>query len=102
MLGTVRLVLLVLAVALVVGTVLPFVRRPYWWVRSFDFPRAQIALLALLVLAALAAIVLTTGGPGALDTAAFVGLGAVVVYQAARMAPYTALWRVQTVQATDP
>lgn len=102
MLDAVRIVLLVLAAVLVVGTVLPFVRGPYWWIRSFDFPRAQIAGLALLVLAGLAAVAYAAGRVEALDTAAFVGLGVAVVYQTVRMAPYTTLWRVQTVQATDP
>ncbi len=102
MLEPLRIALLALAALLVVATVLPLVRKPYWWIRSFDFPRAQIAALAAATLAALVAVVLTTGLEGSLDTAALIGLGATVLYQAARMAPYTALWRVQTVDAVDP
>ena len=102
MLEPLRIVLLVLGALLVLATVLPLARKPYWWIRSFDFPRAQIAALAAATLGALVAIVLTTGHERALDTAALVGLGAVVLYQAARMAPYTALWKVQTVDAVNP
>ena len=102
MLDLFRIALLVVTAVLVVATGLPFMRKPYWWVRSLDFPRAQIAALAALVLAALAAVGLASGREDSIDTAALVALGAVVLYQAARMLPYTRLWRVQTVMAVAP
>jgi hypothetical protein len=36
----------------VVATLLPLFRKGAWWIRIFDFPRAQIAFLAVLVLLA--------------------------------------------------
>lgn len=97
MLLALRTVLLGLAGVLVAATLLPVSRSPRWWVRSFDFPRLQIAALAALTAAALAAI-----GEGALDRWALGALALVVLYQTARMLPYSPLWRVQTVPAVDP
>jgi hypothetical protein len=37
----------------VVATVLPFIRRSWWWVRVCDFPRLQLFVVGLAVLAAL-------------------------------------------------
>jgi hypothetical protein len=40
------------SLALVAVTLLPLVRRPWWWVRVWDYPRLQIAVgLAVLVVA---------------------------------------------------
>ena len=44
------LILLTLAWVVIVATVLAFVRRDWWWIRVFDFPRSQIALLGFVVL----------------------------------------------------
>ncbi|RKR04291.1 endonuclease/exonuclease/phosphatase (EEP) superfamily protein YafD [Kushneria sinocarnis] len=38
----------IVAAALVLVTLVPFVPLRYWWVRGFDFPRLQLASLALL------------------------------------------------------
>ena len=51
MLKAFRVVLAVAAVALCLCTLMPLVRTSTWWVRGFDFPRAQIAVLMVLVLA---------------------------------------------------
>ena len=39
----------------VLATVLPFIRRGWWWVRVCDFPRLQLFVLGLAVLAPLLA-----------------------------------------------
>jgi hypothetical protein len=46
----------VVALGVVLTTFLPFIRRGYWWVRIWDFPRAQIAAIGLVDLAALVLI----------------------------------------------
>ena len=96
-----RIVLFVLAGVLVVGTVLPFVRTPYWWVRMFDFPRVQIASLAALVLIGLAATAGARGRLEAFDAAALGLLGVALAYQVVRIARYSPVWRVQTADAHD-
>src|SRR5688572_10965905 len=69
----------------IVVTVLPFFRSKAWWVRIWDFPRFQLAILGTL---ALAGIVAANGGDRSAGTWAFVAaLGAAVLFQA------TLVWR---------
>ena len=42
-----RVLLVGLAVLFVVATALPLIREPYWWIRIFDFPRAQLTVLGV-------------------------------------------------------
>jgi endonuclease/exonuclease/phosphatase (EEP) superfamily protein YafD len=93
-----KYILLALAVAIIVATVLPLVRKPHWWIRMFDFPRAQIAVFGVLVL--VATILLLPhqtwwewGIPGL--------LAAAVVYQGMQMLPYTRLYPKQVKQARE-
>lgn len=46
-----RIVVLILAALLTIASILPLVRKDDWWIRVFDFPRGQIFVLGLLVLA---------------------------------------------------
>ncbi|HIG76207.1 MAG TPA: endonuclease [Bacteroidetes bacterium] len=99
MLPILRTLLFVLAIVWVVATVLPFIRVPFWWVRMFDFPRAQIAVGALLTLLALAAY---TFGPREASTwewATFILLAGAVAYQSVKMLPYSRVWSPQTMEA---
>lgn len=89
------------AVALVAMSVLPLIRRPYWWVRTFDFPRLQIAFLALITLVALTTVGLLEGALGGWIGFIAAALGATVVYQLARVLPYTPLWKRQVVRVDD-
>lgn len=78
--------LMTLAVFFIVATLLPLVRHEAWWIRIFDFPRAQIAVAGFLITAAYLY---------AWDTKSVIEdiiLGALVLcvgYQAVRMFPYT-------------
>lgn len=98
----VHAVLLALAALVVVATALPLVRAPYWWIRSFDFPRVQIVGVAAVVTVLYALVVLWMGDAGGLDVGVFVALGAATLYQAVRIWPYTPLARVQSLAATAP
>lgn len=92
-------VLLVLAGLLVAATVLPLARVPFWWVRSFDFPRLQ--LLALLVAVGIGlAVVGASQDAWGLPTLVALGfVAASALYQVWRIWPYTPLARVQSVPA---
>ena len=96
-----KAVLLVLAAALVLITVLPFSKDPAWWIRIWDFPRLQIAVAAAAVLAGLAAVVAARGEPTWFDWTMMAGLGLVLAYQGARMVPYAPFWSEQSVRAED-
>lgn len=86
---------------LIVATLLPLARLDDWWVRVFDFPRLQIALLSALVLIALLAV---RHGSGWLSNLWIVALAGCCAYQTWRMAPYTPLYpkQVQDSQDADP
>jgi endonuclease/exonuclease/phosphatase (EEP) superfamily protein YafD len=45
-------ILVLLGAFSIVATLLPLVKTPYWWVRIFDFPRVQVAVICLAVLLA--------------------------------------------------
>lgn len=46
-----KIVLIVLALLLVIATVLPLLRFDQWWIRVLDFPRAQITIAGIVILA---------------------------------------------------
>lgn len=94
----VRTVVIFLAALVVAVTLLAFIREPYWWARIWEYPRLQIAAVGLIALVLYGLLVarrakkrkkLVWGG--------FALLTACVVYQAARMLPYTPLWPVEAV-----
>jgi endonuclease/exonuclease/phosphatase (EEP) superfamily protein YafD len=88
----------VLAAIPVALTLLPLSRTGRGWVRIWDFPRAQIAALGML--AEVALIRWSTRHPA--DRALTAALTASLLYQAARMAPYTPLYPRQVPAAVDP
>lgn len=45
------IVLVALALLVVIATALPLLRLDQWWIRILDFPRGQIAVVGLVVLA---------------------------------------------------
>ena len=80
-----------LSLALVYATAIPLVRSAAWWIRVFDFPRVQIAVLLGLTLAGYAALRLWGGlRPWEYALAALVGLA--LVWQLFSIAPYTAFY----------
>ena len=88
-----------LAAALVVATLLPLAPSGAWWVRVFDYPRAQVAGGGAAVLVALAAVV-RRGDAGGVALA--VALAGCVMYQAARIAPYTPVVAPTVVETPAP
>lgn len=76
-------------------TVLPLGRTGRGWVRIWDFPRAQITALGVVAQAAL----LRWGTTSPADRALNAALGASLVYQTMKMAPYTPFYRRQVPDA---
>lgn len=93
-----RALLYVLATLFITATVLPLLRSDAWWVRVFDFPRAQITVLGLGVVVAGAFLWDLNSVPQAL---VLVAVLAGVVYQVAMMYPYTPLAREQVKPTRD-
>ena len=97
-----KIVVSALAVVFVLAAALPLVRKPYWWVRMFDFPRAQIAAGALAVLALFGVVNVGIAEPGWFEWALMGALALATAYEVYRMVPYTPLAGVQTADAEDP
>lgn len=94
-----RTFLIGLALLLVIATALPLFRYDQWWIRIFDFLRAQITILGMLLLAPYFYFwemkrVYETVGLGLLAVA--------VGYQIVKMLPYTALMPKQVLAAESP
>lgn len=89
---------LILAALTVIASLLPIVRADDWWIRVFDFPRAQIAALGVLAAGGLCYAWDLRG----LWVQAALGLVVLCVgYQAYMMFPYTVLARPQVRAATE-
>lgn len=73
------------ATAVAVMTLLPKLPSRRWWVRAWDFPRVQIAILAALAIPAAAFV----DGPA--GWAALIALTLCLFYQCWRILPYTPL-----------
>ena len=100
--GTKRGVALRLLAAFVVaGTALPLIREPHWWIRVFDFPRLQLALLGSIVLGAYLWHVRSESGAARrpYDVVSIVLLVVALGWQTWQIWPYTRWHPVQAVDA---
>ncbi len=95
-----RVIAYVLAGLGVVGTLLPFLPYDDYWIRMWDYPRAQ---LAFVLLAALVLLGITLYSAGyTLLSLTVVGLCALSsVYQVSRILPYTPLWAKQVADVSE-
>lgn len=80
-----------IAISLLLATLIARVPMRWWWVRSFEFPRLQIAVLALVC--GLTSLWLLDPGPWRV-TATLVSL-ITLALQLRYILPWTALWPVQ-------
>ena len=86
-----RLAVGLLAIFLVVGTALPLLRSETWWIRIFDFPRIQIAVLLGLTLAAYAALHVF-GRLRSCEYALAALVGLALIWKLYSIAPYTVFY----------
>lgn len=94
-----KIVLVLMALLLVIATALPLLRLNQWWIRVFDFPRAQITLAAIVVLA----LYYYFRDPSRVyDTVVLGLLVLAVVYQSVKIFPYTVLMPKQVLAAESP
>ncbi len=93
-----RLTLLALGGFLVLVTLLPLWETDHWWVRLWDYPRAQIAGLLVVVLALLAWI---GAGMGRWWWAGGGAMIAAVGWQASHFIPYLPPWPKQVADAAS-
>ncbi|HET8726969.1 MAG TPA: endonuclease/exonuclease/phosphatase family protein [Alphaproteobacteria bacterium] len=94
-----KLALYVLGSFLILVTLLPFVRTGAWWVRVWDFPRAQIAVALAVVMAS---FVFVLDGSSPFDWTFLMIMATALAYQLFRVRPYTRLARPQTMRVRNP
>ena len=99
MLSAAKLFLFTIAAIVIVATVLPLFRQPYWWIRMFDFPRAQIAIIGLIVLGLFGTVNIGVAEASRAEWVTFGLLVLAVGFQCVRMFPYTAMAGEQTLPA---
>lgn len=91
--------LYIITAILVVLSLLPLSKSEIWWVRSMDFPRLQLATIALAMLFTQLTL-LYLGMPVSL--AFILATSAVLAYQAWWIAPYLRLYRSEVASVTTP
>lgn len=89
----------VLAIALAVASLLPFIRREVWWIRVFDFPRVQILALGLIALALCAVYWDLRTWQG---LTVFATIGVAVLVQAASIFRYTPVAGKEVISISNP
>lgn len=83
------------ALGLLLATLIPFIRMGYWWVRGFDFPRLQLATLAVVV-----GVALWLWGTAEWRWTAIAACITVTLIQGGHILPWTRLWPKSVKQAT--
>ncbi len=81
-----------------VATLLPFIKTDLWWIRIFDFPRLQLAVLGLAVILLYGAFVRMLSS---FDITLIVVLGVVMAVQFWHIVPYTPISSKQVKAAND-
>lgn len=81
----------------VAGTLIPFLRYDDWWIRGFDYPRVQLCVIMAAAVGLLLADTYWGEASHWILTAAVSGA---LMYQIAKILPYTPVWRKQVKDAT--
>ncbi|PHI19950.1 endonuclease [Lewinellaceae bacterium SD302] len=76
----------------IAGTLIPFLRYDDWWIRGFDYPRVQ---LVFIMLTAIGLLLVESYFFDADDWVLTGIIGAALVYQVAKILPYTPIWNHQ-------
>lgn len=84
---------------MVIATILPFLKSGLWWIRVFDFPRMQVALIAAVVIVLYTIFVRKYNWP---NIGFLVAVLAAIVTQLIQIWPHTTFARVQTITALNP
>lgn len=87
-----------IAISLLLITLSARINLHWWWIRSFEFPRLQIAILALTTGTASWALL----DPGSWQLIAAIAALATLMLQARYIIPWTCLWPVEVKTAQDP
>lgn len=90
----INFILNIASVVLIIFAIIPLIRKDEWYIRIFDFPRQQIAVLGILILAGYA----FQEALWAVDYFFISVLGLSVILELFRIAPYTLFWKKQVIK----
>ncbi len=91
-------ILVVISLVFIVATILPMMRYGYWWIRIFDYPRAQIAVGGLIILAL---YLLYYDSSNIAEKIVLPILAICVIYELYKMYPYTPLASKQVLDRSN-
>lgn len=95
-----RSVVTLFALTLIYATAAPLIHTNAWWIRLFDFPRIQIAVLLTLTLASYVMLILWWR-LRAWEWVFAAAAGLALVWQLLAIAPYTVLYPEQMAESRD-
>lgn len=87
-----------IAIALLLGTIVARIEVHWWWIRCFEFPRLQIASLALVT----AILTVFFVDDSQWYWVALITSGTTLIIQANYILPWTRIWPVQVMAAESP
>lgn len=93
-----KAILIFFSVFFIIGTLLPLLQMDIWWVQIFVFPRIQISVIIIVLIALWLIFFRFRKG---LNAIMVILLGASFFYQVYRIYPYTVFSRIQTDYAQD-
>ena len=91
------IIIATLVALLLLATLLPLSHKTLWWIRDLDFPRLQVAVFAVLLLAAQVAFLDLEESTSAVLLAATI---ACLLYQAWWILPYTRLFPLEVLASS--
>lgn len=95
-----KIVVVVLGLLMVFATLVPFIRKEFWWIRVFDFPRLQIISIAILVFLLYLFFYWDSGQ--FLENFFLIILISAILHQASVILPYSPVHKKQVIRCTDP
>ena len=94
-----KILLIIIGILTIIGTTVPFLKKEFWWIRLFDFPRLQIISSALLTLIL---FFIFWNSESFLENLFLVLLITAILYQASVIYPYTPFHKPQVISCEKP
>lgn len=95
-----KIFIVALGIFMIAATLIPFIRKEFWWIRVFDFPRLQIISIAILVFIIFVIFYWDSGQFW--ENFYLVILLAAILHQASVIIPYSPIHKKQVIRCNDP
>jgi endonuclease/exonuclease/phosphatase (EEP) superfamily protein YafD len=94
-----KILIMVLGVLMIMATLVPFIKKEFWWIRVFDFPRLQILSIASIVFIA---YLFVWNASDFWENFFLIILLSAILHQVSVIFPYTKLNKKQVILCQDP